>query len=83
MKKVAIGLMAIVFAMLVVFDAMCVSRTVGYLNRGFDLKRALEWTEADMGGIIRGEAKEESEIKEYPLANANVSWSQTWYKGAP
>ena len=84
MKKVVIGLMAIVFTMLVIFDAMCVSRTIGYLNRGFGLRQALEWTEADMDRIIRGEPKEEeSEVKEYPLVNANVSWSQTWHKGAP
>ena len=71
MKKMLISLMVV---FLIVFEMLFLATTarfVSYLERGFDAKTAMEWTERDL--TIEKEL-EEKEPDSYPMANANISW---------
>ena len=71
LKRMAISFMVI---FLIVFEMLFLAvtaRFVSYLERGFDAKTAMEWTERDMK---IEEEPEEKEPESYPMANANISW---------
>lgn len=55
------------------FTAIFVSMTVKYINRGFTVKNAIEWTTDDIKNKLP-KREQEQEKNWFPMANANVDW---------
>ena len=81
LRKTFVMVGAIVVTLIVAFDAICITRTVQYMNRGFSLHDAVNWTADEVREtVISYWPKKVEEQSYYPMANANISWDLLWKK---